>query len=93
MISSEFKIIDDHLLDSKPVRVASNERVANKNLLEIFNWYSLKFLLARAVDFDSMQQNLSYLSLQGFACFCSEFKVPLDPRSITEVYKRSQVNN
>lgn len=31
--------------------------------------------------------------MQGFACFCNEFKVPLDIRSITEVYKRSQENS
>jgi hypothetical protein len=31
--------------------------------------------------------------MQGFASFTSEFKVPLDNRSITEAFKRSQINN
>jgi len=31
--------------------------------------------------------------MQGFAFFCSEFKVPLDNRSITEAFKKSQRNN
>lgn len=57
-IGNEFTIIDDHLLDTKPVRVASeqrNEFKPNKNLLEIFNWYSLKYLQTRSnVDFDSL---------------------------------------
>lgn len=96
-IGNEFNIIDNHLLDTKPVRVASEQKTEfkqNKNLLEIFNWYSMRFLQTKPnQDFDSLHQNLSFLSMQGFACFCQEFKVPLDSRAISEVYKRSQVNN
>jgi hypothetical protein len=79
----------------KPVRVQSQERISfvyNRNLLEIFTWYSHKFLATQNKDFDSLAQNLSNLSMQGFACFCQEFKVPLDNRAIAEVFKRSQVN-
>jgi hypothetical protein len=93
----EFSLEIDKLLDAPGThRVQSQERLAfgmNKTLLEIFNWYALKFLNDRPRDFDALQQNLHLLNMQGFACFCKEFRVPLDNRSVAEVYKRSQVNN
>lgn len=72
--------------------LAELNELLSRNLLEVFNWYCLKFLSFRG-DFDCLQQNLHYLNMQGFAFFCSEFKVPLDNRSITEAFKKSQRNN
>jgi hypothetical protein len=63
-----------------------------RNLLEIFNWYCLKHLSVRG-DFDRLNSNLSYMNMHGFARFCIEFKVPLDNRSVSEVFKKSQVKN
>lgn len=31
--------------------------------------------------------------MHGYARFCIEFKIPLDNRSVTEVFKKSQVNS
>lgn len=64
----------------------------SRNLLEIFNWYCLKHLSVRG-DFDSLTTNLSLMNMQGYARFCIEFKVPLDNRSVSEVFKKSQLNN
>ena len=33
------------------------------------------------------------MNMKGFARFCIEFKVPLDNRSVSEAFKKSQVNN
>jgi hypothetical protein len=70
------------------VSAEGGDKKLSKNLLEIFNWYCLKFLKHRG-DFDQNAQHLNFMYMNAYANFCSEFKVPLDNRAITEAFKRS----
>lgn len=64
----------------------------DKNLLEIFKYYSKKHLNQKG-DFDALDSNKNVLPHSGYVNFCKDFKLPLRGEHITEVFKKSSISN
>ena len=71
---------------------AEEQKQADMNLLEVFNFYSRKFASVRG-DFEQLTQNLVVLGLQGYTRFCRDFGVGLSTGEVTLVWKKSSLNH
>ena len=60
----------------------------DKNLLEIFKFYSKKHLNQKG-DFDQLDANKNVLPHSGFVNFCKDFKLPVRGENVTEVFKKT----
>jgi len=64
----------------------------DKNLLEIFKFYCKKHLNQQG-DFEQLDYQRNVLAHKGYVNFCKDFKLPISGPNITEVFKKSTVNN